>query len=222
MLLALAAAALISLHAAPARANEVINGSFESPLVPNNGLTLFAANSTLIQGWTVFGHDVAVLDTGFTCCGSFVTIAQDGNQFVDLTGNSERAGGGVSQAVQTIPGREYVLGFSVGDARVLTTTPGGSFVNVGLGGSSIGTFGSLAAGGTVQWQHHEVHFIATGSAAILSFSGADAVGDVFTGLDNVTLDLVPVPVPGMLVLFGACAAGLARRRLAPSGNDSPC
>jgi len=129
----------------PARANLLLNGSFEAPVVPSFSLTCGASFNTGCQGyfspdqpgypggpsdiagWSVIGKggasDVAVvlqLGNNYTetnVVGSSLYFhAQSGNQSLDLTGEGNQGlTNGVKQSVATGGGLEYRLSFYVGN-----------------------------------------------------------------------------------------------------------
>ena len=94
-------------------ANLITNGSFETPTVPVGSFSNFPTGSIAITGWTVVGPPVSVVSGSFTS-GPFSFPAQDGIQWLDLTGPTS-GGGGVEQAVTTTPGQTYDLSFYVGN-----------------------------------------------------------------------------------------------------------
>src|ERR1700731_3718462 len=129
--------ACVALLAAGAAQGAVINGSFETPTVPSGGFTDFAVGSALLTGWTVTGPantNVSIVSGTFTQNGvSFP--AQDGAQWLDLTGDGSNSTEGVAQGVATVVGDRYQLSYFVGN-----TTGGGIFgttstVNVTLNGA---------------------------------------------------------------------------------------
>jgi hypothetical protein len=110
--------------AAIAQANLLTNGSFESPIVPNGGFTNFNSGSTGITGWTVIGpagKGVSIISGAFSVSG-IKTPAQDGAQWLDLTGDNSNDIEGVSQTVATVAGATYTLTFWIGNVSA-----GGNF-----------------------------------------------------------------------------------------------
>ncbi len=105
------------LTAPQAWANLIVNGSFETPTVPNGSFTNFPGGSTAITGWTVVGVDSAVTDSDFMQSG--ITFqAQDGEQWIDLAGvTSNNPNSGVTQDISTSLGGLYELSFYVGSAQ---------------------------------------------------------------------------------------------------------
>jgi hypothetical protein len=210
-----------------ASANLLSNGSFEAPIVPVGGGTSFGVGSNLITGWTVFGPagtSVTLLNTLFTQFGvSFP--AQDGNQWLDLTGVSVNQPDGVSQTVATIIGDQYQLTYFIGN-----TTGGGIFgttstVDALLNGTpTFSDTNSTVNPTTLSWSQFSHTFIATTASTTLGFRNADPINDTSNGLDNIVLlDLGPavvgvpgLPEPSLLALFGIgmIGLGLSRRRKA--------
>ena len=209
---------------ASAQASTLItNGSFESPVVPVGSFTNFLSGSTLIPGWTVVGAagGVSIVSGSFSqeCC---TFPAEDGAQWLDLTGLDTNSVEGVEQTVATTPGTNYNLSFWVGNIF----DPGGIFgttstVNVrlgGLGGTLLGAFtNSNTTRGTQIWQQFTTSFTATGSSTTLDFLNADPGNDNSNGLDNVVLTVgaAGIPEPGTLSLLGLgiIGLGLVRRRM---------
>jgi hypothetical protein len=201
-------------------ANLIVNGSFETPVVPNGSFSNFNNGSNAITGWTVVGPQVSIVSTNFAQNGiSFQ--ANDGNQWLDLTGLSSNTVEGVQQTVALIVGHTYELIFSVGNAN----NPGGIFgtsstVNVTLNGASL-TSGSVTGGGsTVQLNYatFTTTFVASIASNVLAFLNGDPSNDNSNALDNVILNdlgavgAVPLPASGLLMLASAPLLAFFRRR----------
>ena len=204
------------------QANLITNGSFETPVVPAGGFTNYLTGSTLITGWTVVGPEASIVSGTFSqgCC---TFPAEDGSQWLDLTGDGSNAVEGVQQTVATSPGTQYTLSFWVGNvydpAGIFGTT---STVDVRLGGNTgtlLGAFtNSNTTTGTQTWEQFTTTFTATGSSTTIDFLNADPVTDNSNGLDNISLTASPtgVPEPGTLSLLvaGIVAVGFFRLRKA--------
>ena len=125
MLTGLTAAGLLTTFCSlPLRADSITNGSFETPVVPVGGFTNLASGSTGITGWTVVGAagGVSIVSGSFSQNGiSFP--AENGVQWLDLTGDGTNSNEGVQQTFATTSGTEYTLSFWVGNVY----NPGGIF-----------------------------------------------------------------------------------------------
>jgi len=215
-------ALLLAASSTIAHAQIVTNGSFESPTVTPGTFTVFpVTGSPSIPSWTVVGPAttaVAIVSGTFSQNG--VTFpAQDGVQWLDLTGNGSNSTEGVSQGVSTIAGHTYLLSYFIGN-----TTGGGVFgttstVNVSINNVPTFTNTNSAVNATsLTWQQFTHTFVAGGSTTTLSFFNGDPAGDNSNGLDNVTLTdqgivgAVPEPASAALVVSGLLGLGLLTRR----------
>jgi hypothetical protein len=118
--------AAVSLMAASTTANAALiaNGSFETPTVPVGNFTNFTVGTATLTGWTVFGPaglKVSIVSGTFMQNG-VTAEAEDGVQWLDLTGDGSNSTEGVSQAVTTTIGDQYQLSYFVGN-----TSGGGIF-----------------------------------------------------------------------------------------------
>jgi len=216
------AALLAGFNALPLRADLITNGSFETPVVPVGGYTDFLSGSTGITGWTVVGSgDVAIVSDTFSqeCC---TFPAEDGVQWVDLTGVNANSAEGVEQSVATTSGTQYTVTFWVGNiydpGGIFGTTSSVKVLVGGIGGTSLGTFmNSSTTTETQVWEQFSTTFTASGSSTKIDFINADPGTDNSNGLDNVSVvanAAAGVPEPGTMWLAGAVllCAGLVRRR----------
>ena len=209
----------VALSLVNAGAATILNGSFETtvPAVGNAACGIFASGSTSITGWTVVGPagtDVGVCNTNFAQSGiSF--LAEDGSNWLDLTGLNSNSTEGVQQIVATTIGDSYTLSFWVGNVDSPSTGFGvTSTVNVLANGTSLGKFTNncTVCTTTQQWMQFSDTFTATSASTTLAFLNADPGTDNTNGLDNLVLtDNGPagVPEPSSIVLVGSGLLGLA-------------
>jgi len=206
-------ALLAPLAAAPAHANLLVNGSFESGAFVNQGNDTMSLNagSTVISGWTVVTDTTAWIGPS----NPFGLHANDGSFFLDLTNYETGAPfAGVSQVVATIPGAVYSLSFDLGSSTFwgrpdsLTASAAGTSTN----------FAAPLTGTNNDWQHETMNFTAIGATTTVTLQGATGVA--YIGLDNASVDLVSLPVdavpePETWALFVGGLGGMAlvaRRR----------
>jgi hypothetical protein len=216
--------------------NLVKNGSFESghptddeKIIGGPNIAPLCDGSTSIDAWVVSGIGRS---GGGTCsggrkrdvigwvanppecaegppCNSFHVGAQDGDNFIDLTGNEDRPPseyGKLSQAVSTDIGKTYELSFFIGSSS--------SFPGVGLGvgveieGVAIpnNPFPAPPPQERSNWSNPNdpprFRFTAVNPSTTLKFSGTVSQGNGtdYIGLDNVSLQKVCFIVTA--VLFG--------------------
>jgi hypothetical protein len=213
--------ALAASLAAPAHANLISNGSFETPLVPNGFHTNFVAGTNL-GGWTVVGVDSSIIDGDFVQSG-IAFRAQDGDQWLDLAGYQANAPtSGVRQTIATTAGTQYRLTFYVGSA-----TDGVFFfpttVDLSInGGTRTHYFNPAAPTDEMDWLGFSVDFIASGVSTVITFFNGAAANNFSTALDNVSVVAARnVPEPGTLLLAAlGIPAMFSVRRLSKSICDA--
>ena len=97
-----------------ARANSVVNGSFETSTVPTGSFTNFITDSTGITGWTVVGPEASIV-SGRSASFGFTFPAENGIQWLDLTGDGTNSVEGVKQTFASTPGTMHSLSYFVGN-----------------------------------------------------------------------------------------------------------
>lgn len=206
-------AACLGLSAiAPAHANLVTNGSFETPIVGGAPFVTLNSGSGALPGWSILGSIDHI--------GSYWQ-ASDGNQSIDLNGLGQL--GTISQTLATTPGQLYELTFdmagnpdfdSVKTLLVQVDAVAQPF-NFDSTGKSLGAMG---------WVSHSLLFTATDVVTTLMFQSLTIdflapapVSNMFSfgpALDNVAVNAVPVPAAVWLLGSALLGLGMIRRRKA--------
>ena len=184
------------LSGSPARANLVINGSFEDPFLTTG------AQFSSIPGWTATnGVEVAVS----------IAWAQSGRQFVEMDVQSNTS---MSQTISVLPGLASTLTFysSPRPGQPASTTG----LDVKLDGNTIFSFAQNGSSLTSpNWTLYTYTYTPSTSSANLVFTGAGSSDGFGAYLDNVRYTQVSgssTQVPGPLPLMGAGVAfGLSRK-----------
>src|ERR1700761_4957118 len=168
ILATVAVPALAGATAAQADSNLLTNGSFEQGTFAgngNNGESL-NAGSTVITGWTTFGHEVAwIMDPN-----GYGLTAADGNGFMDLTGLSDQQPfGGIGQSINTVTGATSPVTFDLGGSNFYN--PGRASVTVGVGDNLVHVFTNSDRSSGNPWASESFTFVAAGASTDVTFTG---------------------------------------------------
>lgn len=204
---------LVGLHAEPARANLIVNGSFELPDVgPTGVMVIFSGGEPPGFGWTVGIGNVEVAGEQYP---PLPGPSFDGGQHLDLNGVTV---GQIFQVFATTAGADYTLTYAYASnyAHHDEADPARAMVYVTDIVSNMHVVTpTLISHGTssetdLDWFVHEVTFTAVGESTGLSFdseSRQTPLGGML--LDGISV-VVPEPATAALCLVGL--AGLAARR----------
>jgi hypothetical protein len=205
------------LLAPSAWANLLVNGSFESPLIPvGSGQIYSVGDSTSIPGWTVTGttNNIAILEQTYVFDGTAFN-ASNGGQSLDLTGTSnDGLARGVVQTVN-LAGGFYALYFDLGNFTG-TSSPDPTTIDFYLNGVFQAEFSNSGdTPGVINWTSVSFDFTAPPGTNTIELRDPGATSDAYSGLDNVDLEPV-VPEPATWSLWGAGILALAWKwRAAP-------
>ncbi|HLG88601.1 MAG TPA: DUF642 domain-containing protein [Alphaproteobacteria bacterium] len=219
--------ATATLNCMSARANLLLNGSFEDSVVdagdvcgPYAYCRAFTPGDT-IDGWMVIGKG-GVAGTAMVISRNYVEPDSgdgqtlhfdpaDGNQSIDLTGEGNQGTtNGIKQTVATIPGQIYQLTFDVGHQYDQAPGyPGPASVSLWLdltggGSSEVGVYANGAdTPDDVTWETFSYDFEAVSDSTTIAFLNATDVGNNFAGLDAVSLvALLPEAPSGWMLGVG--------------------
>lgn len=214
-IISIAIAVTAALAPAYAAANMVSNPGFETfdGTVPNGGVQL-TSSSTQLTGWSVTSGEIAILDVP----NNWALTPSEGNNFLDLTGyTSAGFPKGVTQNISGFTvGAGYVLALDIGVSNGNSSCPncGGPVqvnATIGTGGQTF-THNSADTGNI--WGTYGFGFTATNPTMALTIAGVSVpAGAIYIGLDNISIEAVPVPAA--VWLFGSGLLGLlgvARKR----------
>lgn len=171
--------------------NLIVNGSFEEPAVGKGRYVTFATGKSF-AGWQVIGAGSVSPISGDYAQSRISFNAQQGSQWLDMTGPGSNSAAGVQQTVSTQPGAQYELVFYVGNVV------GGSFgitssIEVLVDGNSLGISRNASnSPGSQSWGQVKLPITATSNSTTIAFINRDPSNDNSNGLDNVSL--MPVQV----------------------------
>jgi hypothetical protein len=208
--------------AVSAHANQINNGSFETPIVtsPSEYQTIVPGSEPPGFGWQITTGNVDAVIQGAV----FASTAFDGVQFLDLDGTTA---GGIAQSFATTPGNSYVLTFAYANNPAGGTIPAHGTVSIidTTSTSDLITPLLLTHGSSTQaapdWiASGAISFIAVGTNTTLTFTSNDpssSDGGIFLDAVSVTGSSIPqVPEPATFALMSLGLAGVCfgkRRKL---------
>jgi hypothetical protein len=190
--------------------NLIANGGFEEPVVQSGGYTSVSTGRSF-AGWEVVGVPggrVSPISGDYEQSGTRFN-ADEGRQWLDLTGDRSNSATGVQQSVHTQAGAAYELVFYVGNVS------GGAMgrssdVEVLVDNKSLGVArNDKMVPGRQLWGQFRKTFTALGDVTTIAFINRDPPGDNSNGLDNVSLTLAsaadsaaPAPMPAPVPATG--------------------
>jgi choice-of-anchor C domain-containing protein len=198
------AAVVLLLNSHSAYANLVTNGSFETGVDPGVFTTLFAPDSTTIQGWTVTGGSVDYIGTYWQ--------ASNGSRSLDMDGISQ--GTVAQQTLATVAGQTYRVSFDL--AGNPDNGPTVKEIGVSIGGSGLQTFFFDTTGksrGNMGWVTDSFLYTATGTSTITFQSltagpvGQESFAAFGPALDNVSVTAVPEASTWAMMILGFLGVG---------------
>jgi len=186
----------------PARANLIVNGSFESPDIPTGTFQIFPN----IPGWsTSFGPGIEIQD-------HIVGSPFVGAQHVELDSS---ANSGMSQIVSTVPGQTYHLSFAYSPRPGVSADS--NTIQIFFNGVQLDTLALSGVGlQDTSWQVFGYNVAPSVTSSTLEFRAAGASDSLGGYLDDVQLER-NVSEPSTLILFGVGSltlVGLGRWRTA--------
>ena len=194
------------------QANQLTNGSFETPVIESASFLDFGVGGEPAGfSWSVTTNTVDIVSNGFDG-----GTADDGTQWLDLVGFGNT--GGIKQTFATTPSQQYTLSFAyANNPGPGVPVPVSGDVTVTNGAETL--LNQTISHGTsttsnLNWTPFSMTFTASGTSAVLAFDETvgGANGGVF--LDAVSINPVPEPSTWAMMLLGFAGLGFAGYRTA--------
>jgi choice-of-anchor C domain-containing protein len=206
-----------SVAASSAKADLVVNGSFEDPIIGTGYIN--QTSPTNFPGWTITTNNVDIVNPVLQWGPG--AVAADRIQVLDLVGYGST--GGIAQVVRTKIGTVYDLRFAYSNNPGGSPTPTSDALVQLSGGASLST--DVTHGGAttsnLNWYYYSYDFTATGTSTTLSFTENDHPGCCNGGvlLDAVSISAVPEPATWAMMVLGFFGIGfMAYRRKTGAGS----
>lgn len=207
---------LAGLLAGQARANLVVNGGFETPVVTAFYFNVYTAGQSF-TGWTVGQGSVALYTDQYNP--SLSDVPYEGNQALQLS-STQGGNGSIYQDLATTAGTTYELTFAFASNPFASEDV---TMDVSWGGGTVASLTAtpshdLANSG---WVLESFTVTATGATTRLEFLNTTPVADIAgPQIDAVSVQALSAPEPSTLTLAGLGAAATAggtfqRRRARP-------
>jgi hypothetical protein len=200
-------------------ASLILNGDFESPVVPPgsaNGVLTLAYNSTLLPGWTVVGG--AGDNVNLVSAGAGVWPGNS-TQFMDLNGFT--GGGGIqSDPIATVNGWAYQVTFNAFNGSLIYpgTAWTGPALSLQASGGPLQVYNGTTDVPAGYTEALTYSFTAASTSTTLTFlDQSDTAGQNTGWIDNVAIQPIPEPttiLAGALLLlpFGASSLKILHRK----------
>lgn len=201
------ACAAIAISSNAGAASLLTNGDFEDPIISDSCCTTTVTPGS-IPGWHVTAGDINIVNGTYASSPSGTNLAYNGNQYLDLIGES--GGGAIAQSFATTLRQTYRLKFAYSHNLFGGLGSASANYQVGtLGGTVVHSSGNR---GNLDWKTFSGDFKGTGSPMTLAFT--NTVGDSNAGvfLDGVSISAVPEPSTWAMFILGFGIVGAAARR----------
>jgi Protein of unknown function (DUF642)/PEP-CTERM motif len=217
------AASCVVLLASEARANLLVDGSFDNTSITfgfyenygagcsgNCGGATFDTGATLGtpgSGWVVTTNNVDLVST----VGGWPATPKSGNQYLDLVGFGST--GAIAQSFATTFGKVYDVSFWYGNNPGSTTTASADVVVLGAPGISTGFSHSISTTNNIGWTQFFGSFTANATVSEIVFTNTVGGNNGGVLLDSASIAPVPEPSTWAMMILGFMGVGfMAYRR----------